>query len=291
MNITNITFPVIQNDIPQQTMNMDYTWDEIIMYYYYLFMYISCSSAYIYFVIWVQNRLMGRDLSFINETDGESGSASETETETETENEKTNILYENEMFEEYDNLEDRDLTEEYVKDLSLNTITETTPRGDVLTYYDSELESFVYYSKTKEIPYKYLETVARKYVIKYDCKRIYIDIRKEYEKGVNKYKDIKEKANTEQTGADTEPSGANKRRQLFVKLKSYNRKAEVNSKHKDKIYILREKSNRYSYRGKIEEYKEPVSSECENTNETDSTEPTIDKKTIDFSAFKKFKNI
>jgi hypothetical protein len=197
------------------------------------------------------------------------------------------------MFEEYDNLEDRELTEEYVKDLSLNTITETTPRGDVLTYYDSDLESFVYYSKTKEIPYKYLETVARKYVINYDCKRIYIDIRKEYEKGVNKCKDIKEKekANAEQTVADIEANGANKKRQLFVKLKSYNRKAEVNNKQKDKIYILREKSNRFSYRGKIEEYKEAVSSECENTNETDNTESAIDKKTMDFSAFKKFKSL
>ena len=75
-----------------------------------------------------------------------------------------------------------------------------------------------------------------------------------------------------------------------MKLKSYNRKAEVNSKQKDKIYILRELSNRYSYRGKIEEYKEPVTSECENTIPTDDTEPTIDKKTIDFSTFKKIKS-
>ena len=285
MNITNITFPDTQGDI----MNMDYTWSDIISYYYFLFWVIGGTGSFLYFVIWLQG--LSTDYP-----DSDSETETETETDTETENETKNIPYENEMFEEYDNLESRVLTEEYVKDLSLNTIMETTPRGDVLTYYDSELDSFVYYSKTKEIPYKYLETVARKYVIKYDCKQIYIDIRKEYEKGVNKCKEIKEKASVEQMGADTEPepTGANKRRQLFVKLKSYNRKAEVNSKQKDKIYILREKSNRYSYRGKIEEYKESVSSEYENTNETDDTdctEPTIDKKTIDFSAFKKLKNV
>ncbi len=76
-----------------------------------------------------------------------------------------------------------------------------------------------------------------------------------------------------------------------MKLKSYNRKAEVNSKQKDKIYILREHSNRYSYRGKIEEYKEPVISEGENTITADDNDPIVDKKTIDFYTFKKFKSL
>jgi len=278
MNFTNITF----TGIPEQKINTDYTWPEIINYYYYLFLYFFSSTSYIYLVLWIQNRLIERDLSFSNDSD------SETETEKNIQNETAKIPYENEMFEEYDNLEDKELTEDFVKDLSLNTITETIPRvGDVLMYYDSELESFVYYSKTKEIPYKYLETVARKYVIHYDCKNIYVDIRKEYENGVNKCKEIKEKEKetAEKTGTDAEPTGENKKKQLFVKLKSYNRKAEVNSKQKDKIYILREHSNRYSYRGKIEEYKEPVPSDCDNTD------PSIDKKTIDFSTFKKIKSI
>lgn len=279
----NITF----SDTPEHKMNMDYTWSDIISYYYFLFWFVGGTSSVLYFVFWLQELSMDYP-----DSDAESDADSDSDSQVETE--PKNIAYENEMFEEYDNLEDRELTEDYVKDLSLNTITETTPRGDVLTYYDSELESFVYYSKTKEIPYKYLETVARKYVIKYDCKKIYIDIRKEYEKGVNKCKDIKEKNNREQTGADIEANSANKKRQLFVKLKSYNRKAEVNNKQKDKIYILREKSNRFSYRGKIEEYKEDVSSEYENTNdttETDNAESAIDKKTMNFSAFKKFKSI
>ena len=277
MNFTNITF----TGIPEQKINMDYTWNELVNYYYYLFMYFFSSTTFIYSVLWIQNQLIERDLSYYRNSDSDSDSE---ETEENTQNETSNIPYENEMFEEYDNLEGKELTEDFVKDLSLNTITETIPRvGDVLMYYDSELESFVYHSKTKEIPYKYLETVARKYVIHYDCKNIYVDIRKEYENGVNKCKEIKEKekASAEQTTTtDAEPSNENKKKQLFVKLKSYNRKAEVNSKQKDKIYILREHSNRYSYRGKIEEYKEPVTSECENTDPT-----------IDFSTFKKIKSI
>ena len=102
------------------------------------------------------------------------------------------IAFENRYFTEYDELEEKDLTDKFVKDLALNVIREETPKGEVLMYYSHEMGSFIYYSKTKEIPYKYLETLARKYVIIYDCKRIYIDIRKEYEKGLNNYNEMKE---------------------------------------------------------------------------------------------------
>jgi hypothetical protein len=191
------------------------------------------------------------------------------------------IPYENRYFTEYDDLEEKDLTEEFVKDLTLNVIREETPKGKVIMYYSHEMESFIYYSKTKEIPYKYLETLARKYVIMYDCKKLYVDIRKEYEKGLNKYKEMKENKTPEggTGGTGGEGGGEKNKKQLFVSFKTYNRKGEVNIKQKDKIYILREKSNRYSYRGKIEEYKE---------EEHDIVNNDIVKdKKIDFSAFKK----
>jgi hypothetical protein len=173
-----------------------------------------------------------------------------------------------------------ELTEEFVNDLSLNTVTETTPRGDVLMYYSSKLGSFVYHSKTKEIPYKYLETVARKYVIEYNCKKLYIDIRKEYEKGLNKYNEIKEKE--EKAAKDlkdgvVDETKENKKKQIFANFKTYNRKGEVHNKQKDKIYILKEQANRYSYRGKIEEYSEAKVESCLDKNGKD----------IDFASFKK----
>jgi hypothetical protein len=193
------------------------------------------------------------------------------------------IPYENRYFKEYDDLEEKDLTEDFVKDLTLNVIREETPKGEVLMYYSHEHESFIYYAKTKEIPYKYLETLARKYVIIYDCKKLYIDIRKEYEKGLNKYKELKENK-TIDSGSGSSAGGdknENKKKQLFASFKTYNRKGEVNAKQKDKIYILREKANRYSYRGKIEEYKED-----KRENEQSCDDTTMEKK-IDFSSFKK----
>ena len=85
MNFTNTTF----TGIPEQKINMDYTWDEIITYYYHLFLYVFGSSSYIYLLLWIQNKLMERDLFFYDDYD--------TDSDTETENEKKDIPYENEM--------------------------------------------------------------------------------------------------------------------------------------------------------------------------------------------------
>jgi len=192
--------------------------------------------------------------------------------------------------------EEEELTEEFVNNLSLHTITETTPRGDVLMYYSSKLGSFVYHSHTKEIPYSYLETVARKYVIEYNCKKLYIDIRKEYEKGVQKYKEIKakEEKNAADGGVDEakEKEKENKKKQIFANFKTYNRKGEVHNKQKDKIYILKEQANRYSYRGKIEEYSEAKVESCLDKKVLEGmgdkrSEEEKRVKDIDFASFKK----
>jgi hypothetical protein len=259
--------------------------DDIITYYIYLVGYVAISSSIIYFIFAI-SEIFDRYFE-INYTDGDEGDGEDVEKKEE------DIPYEMKWFEEFDDADAEDegksegdgegeeeLTEEFVNDLSLNTVTETTPRGDVLMYYSSKLGSFVYHSKTKEIPYKYLETVARKYVIEYNCKKLYIDIRKEYEKGLNKYNEIKEK---EEKAAKDAKDGVvdetkeNKKKQIFANFKTYNRKGEVHNKQKDKIYILKEQANRYSYRGKIEEYSEAKVESCLDKNGKD----------IDFASFKK----
>jgi hypothetical protein len=150
----------------------------------------------------------------------------------------------------------------------------------------------VYHSKTKEIPYNYLETVARKYVIEYNCKKLYIDIRKEYEKGLNKYKEIKAKEEKIAADGGVDETKENKKKQIFANFKTYNRKGEVHSKQKDKIYILKEHANRYSYRGRIEEYNEAKVESCldkkvlENMGDKRSDEEKR-ANNIDFASFKK----
>lgn len=53
-------------------------------------------------------------------------------------------------------------------------VEEETPDGVVSMTYDEFTKSFLYWSK-KAVAYKYLETVARKYVIFYECKDVYVD--------------------------------------------------------------------------------------------------------------------
>ena len=266
-------------------------WSDVYTYYVYLFGYVGVSSSFIYLILFISNIV---DSYF--ETN-EAGEDSEGEAEMEAE-----IPYEVKWFDVFDDNGGEDgeegeeeLTEDFVNNLCLNTVTETTPRGDVLMYYSSKLGSFVYHSRTKEIPYKYLETVARKYVIEYNCKKLYVDIRKEYEKGLNKYKEIKEKEEKAAKDAKVgtvEDVKENKKKQIFANLKTYNRKGEVHNKQKDKIYILKEQANRYSYRGKIEEYSETKVESCldkkvlENFGDKRSEE---EKKMndIDFASFKK----
>lgn len=271
-------------------------WSDIYTYYVYLFGYVGVSSSFIYLILFISNIV---DSYFeTNEADEDSEGEAEAEMEAE-------IPYEVKWFDEFDDNGGEDgeegeeeLTEDFVNNLCLNTVTETTPRGDVLMYYSSKLGSFVYHSRTKEIPYKYLETVARKYVIEYNCKKLYVDIRKEYEKGLNKYKEIKAKEEKaakdakDGTVEDVEDVKENKKKQIFANLKTYNRKGEVHNKQKDKIYILKEQANRYSYRGKIEEYSETKVESCldkkvlENFGDKRSEE---EKKMndIDFASFKK----
>ena len=285
--------------------NQDLEWDDILNYYYNLSIFIFVSTIYLYGIYYVSccsSRYYRNLYDFRDEDEDDTDTNDNTDT-------KKEIAYQMKWFEEFDEMGDtgdtgdtgddeqqegEELTEEFVNNLSLNTITETTPRGDVLMYYSSKLGTFVYHSHTKEIPYNYLETVARKYVIEYNCKKLYIDIRKEYEKGVQKYKEIKAKEEEEKNAADggVDDTKENKKKQIFANFKTYNRKGEVHNKQKDKIYILKEQANRYSYRGKIEEYSEAKVESCLDKKVLESmgdkrSEEEKRVNDIDFASFKK----
>ena len=277
--------------------NQDLEWDDILNYYYNLSIFIFVSTIYLYGIYYVSccsNRYYRNLYDFRDEDEDED------DTDTNTNDTKKEIAYQMKWFEEFDEMSDtgddeqegEELTEEFVNNLSLNTITETTPRGDVLMYYSSKLGTFVYHSHTKEIPYNYLETVARKYVIEYNCKKLYIDIRKEYEKGVQKYKEIKAKEEKNAADGGVDETKENKKKQIFANFKTYNRKGEVHNKQKDKIYILKEQANRYSYRGKIEEYSEAKVESCLDKKVLESmgdkrSEEEKRVNDIDFASFKK----
>ena len=155
--------------------------------------------------------------------------------------EKEEEPYENKYYDKFEHLDCIELEEDYVKSLKSNIIIEKTPKGNVLMYYDFEKESFIYYCDTKDISYLYLETIARKYAIQFNCKKLVVDIKKELQEA----KKEKPKEEIKKKESNNE---------LFASFKDYNRKGSGGSKTMNKKFIIRQNANRYSYRGKLNEY-------------------------------------
>jgi len=172
--------------------------------------------------------------------------------------------YENKYYDLFEKMETHDLEEDTVKGMKNNVLYEITPKGNVIMYYDFEKESFVYYCDTKDIPYLYLETVARKYALAYDCKKIVVDIKKEIkdakQKNINDIhygtlSTIQENIINRNNRNNTPLAQGKMANETFASFKSYNRKGTGGSKSViNKKFILRQNANRYSYSGKIGQF-------------------------------------
>jgi vacuolar-type H+-ATPase subunit I/STV1 len=174
-------------------------------------------------------------------------------------NEKNNII---EIQKKAEELSQNYIIEQRLDKLKNCFVIEKTPLGNVLMIYRDS--TFEYYSDNA-IPYRYLETVARKYVKFFNCKQIYIDMEEElkiYEEKINKEAEVNEnnlKIN-------------NTKKNVFAKFKSYNKDALTgkvnmvpppknnisnniipNESNNEKV-ILKENSNHYKYQGKLSNF-------------------------------------
>jgi len=155
-------------------------------------------------------------------------------------------------------------------------IIETTPLGNVIMLYNNKRETFEYYSDST-IPYRYLETACRKYVIVYNCKPLYIDMDIEIKNSEKKIEEriIEEKLQEQKLQEQKEAnkltiSNQPKKKDVFTKFKSYNTEAgtgrvnsaapsknniqNVKTDNKNEKFILKENANRYSYQGKTNNF-------------------------------------
>lgn len=160
--------------------------------------------------------------------------------------------YVNKYLEKSKQMNRNELSLEQIKQLKNNIILEKTPIGNVLMFYNYEKESFSYYSDFN-IPYHYLETIARKYIITFDCANLFVFIDEELEK-LSLIQEEKEIFKKEHTLA------------VFAKFKNYNKNNSIsntisqpNKQTKTqsinmKQVPIKEKSNRYTYEGKLGNY-------------------------------------
>ena len=199
------------------------------------------------------------------------------------------LAFEDKYFKEYDKWKytqsEEETTEEHKKECLENmyysTVRETINDfyGDVIMCYDNKTSSFAYYARTGAIPYKYLETISRKYMIETNAPRnIHVDIRSEYDKAKQA---AAAAAAADDHAADDHAAAAattdtdDHEDTVYVKLKSYNTASNLkihthtndkttteqnpssnnNNNNKSNV-ILRENANRYSYRGKITDFEE-----------------------------------
>ena len=143
--------------------------------------------------------------------------------------------------------------------------------GDIIMRYDAAIFSFVYYARTANIPYKYLETVSRKYMIETNAPRdIHVDIRKEFAKAKEHLTNKKVSSNAPQAAAQSADNDNDTKQEpdVFAKFKTYNTAPNISNTNQNSTKtttttestnntstkVMRENANRYSYRGKLAEW-------------------------------------
>ncbi len=81
-----------------------------------------------------------------------------------------------EYIDEYNSTKLSDISNNFLNILKYKFLLTNTPYGIIIMNYDYNNYSFDYYCKNyNTIPFEYLDTIARIYVVNYDCKKIYIE--------------------------------------------------------------------------------------------------------------------
>ena len=180
--------------------------------------------------------------------------------------------YEDKYMDKFKNAESVELSKEKLDSLKNSILFENTPNGNVVMFYDNSRESFAYYSDNT-IPYRFLEVIARKYVIVNNCKSIYVDMAyelQEAERKINEKKQKKEDEKQQQQQKQKDDSSTVEQQQqqpkdVFAKFKNYNKDSSIQSasipldakshtqKHvqPDVEKIVKDNANRYSCEGKM----------------------------------------
>ena len=253
----------------------------IILLYYFFMISFSVSSVSFFYFLHLQQKLHNNEYE-----DEEIESLEKTE-----EVPKEELKYENKYIQQVRLLANnhRELSSfEYLKN---NFIIEKTPVGNVSMNFDFETETFQYYTDNT-IPYRFLEVVARKYVITFLCPEVYIDMEKELENIEKRKVELQEKNNIKLEEA-IKGNIVSEKKNVFAKFKNYNKEGmsgKVNSAPPPKNSIpsnsnssynpllLKDKANRYVCKGRFSIY--PIIKHVDRKK--------IDKEyTLSFAEFKK----
>ena len=127
-----------------------------------------------------------------------------------------------------------------------NVANDHTPEGNVFMKYNKENEGFEYWCDDKNIKYDYLDTVARKYCLSFNCCGIYQDRRKSIKDQKDKEEESKKEA--EKDNVQRKDGEKEEEESIFVKQKKIDTKKTDRSTGEVAL-----KSNKFIYKGKMTE--------------------------------------
>ena len=167
------------------------------------------------------------------------------------------VKYDNGWYAEFDEFQKRLIKPTPMLSDPPPTIQEVTPRGEILMYYDVKNKEFVYYSNNKNLPYRTLDAVARKYVCCHNVPSIYVDIREEVKKGFEKCKNKAKCVDSATSTSSTSSSSS-----LYAVYKNYKSGATAATSGADsngigkssKKIILKDNVNKFIFKGRIDDY-------------------------------------
>ncbi len=168
--------------------------------------------------------------------------------------------YDKQYQKEFDELEERKIDDDELAGLREKSLEEETPLGVVKIHYNSEYGGFEWYCNTSHVPYRFLETVVRKYIIEHNCLQLYVNLKEEIDKSNELVEKAREKLDKSDNNTDS----------VFVQKKS-------NNKEVLDVLAIKNKYLKFKYLGKLKETKKV------------DTGPIYNMINIDFSTFKTLK--
>jgi len=178
------------------------------------------------------------------------------------------LPYEQKYYEDFCDLEERELDKEELSKLKKTFICETTPKGDVIICYNHERESFDVWHDDRNIPFMILDAVAQHYSIEQDARSICVNYKEEYDKAVENLQSD-EKDEDEDDDKDEDES-EEKNTNVFANFKTYNKASEKSKSTVNRI--VTEKCNRFRRVGSIKDwhdvYDKQDEDDIDNSNDT-----------------------
>jgi hypothetical protein len=160
-----------------------------------------------------------------------------------------------EYLDEFNALKSSVLGVDFLNSLKYKYVKHVTPKGEIIMTYNHDYSNFDYYCKKSNIiDFTYLDVVSRIYVVKNDCKNIYIDKCENYDYGLdgeiidddaNDYADANTNADAN-TDADKE-----KEKEKEKEGSIFYNKLSKNANSKDAVEYV---SNKYKYKGTIDDF-------------------------------------